>query len=295
MIEATVRLFSGAPTSVLSVLYRTQRAITVWTLVACQGDMQSSEVTQEAVTAVMNSHATPLSVNDDANGLAGKLIPGAFISERLSGQFFIAKNRTCLDQDVGLSVSEWSDCAQFTFPVRDLHMVSPENRYIATKDLKSSLNRLIQLTESSVLVNLHVPFASYNINQCSVHIVCDPQYGAVANFALPSEILPIQDMRSEATQIRPTLAFSGPTSIAAGDYADVQLAVTSAAGVVQNDVTARVYIEVISGYSNKTRVDITGQTTLRVAALGLSAGDVVHLKAGFKNFSGVAEIQIPVV
>lgn len=295
MIEPTICLFSGASTPILPVIYRTQRAITVWLLAGCDGESQYVDVTQEQVAAVMNTHAVPLSVSDNANGLDGKLIPGEYIAPRLAGKFFIAKNRTCLDQDVGLSVAEWSDCAHFAFPMLGGRMVSPENRYIATKNLKNTLSRLLLLNLEAAAVNVHVPFAAYNMDQCSVHIACNPELGAVANFQLPETIYPLQDMGQAAAQAQPSLSFSGPSYITQDAFADVQLSVTSYAGAVQDDVTARVYVEVISGYANKTRVDITGQTTLRVSALGLLPGDVVHLKAGFKNFSGVAEIQIPVV
>jgi hypothetical protein len=294
MIDPIVRLFSGTDKPILSVLYRTEQALTVWLLVACEGDMDSVEVTQEQVTAVMNSHAVPLSPEDTAGGLLGKMVPGEFIASRLAGKYFIAQNRVCLDQNDGLSVAEWSDCAHFAFPTKENQLRSPENRYIATKDLKNSLTRLLQINGGFAWINLCVPFSAYNVDQGSLLLVCNPEYGVVANFALPSEMLPMSGISAAFALARPALTFTGPASISPDSYADVQLAVTSSSGAVQDDVTARVYVEVISGYSNKTRVDVTGQTTLRVAALGLVVGDVVHLKAGFKNFSGVAEIQIPV-
>lgn len=295
MIEPTIRLFSGAEQPILHVLYRTPRAITVWLLIARPGDTHDVTVTQEQVAAVMNSHAVPLSPSDNAGGLWNEVIPGGFISERLAGKFFTARNRVCLDQDAGLSTAEWSDCAHFAFPVKDTTMRSPENRYIATKDLKNTLTRLLQLDGEFAWVNLHVPFASYNLAQGSLMLVCNPEYGVVANFDLPTEFLPLTDIATASALVRPSLAFTAPASIAPDSFVDVQLAVTSAAGVVQTDTTARVYIEVLSGYSPKTRVDVTGQTTLRVSSLGLSTGDAVHIKAGFKNYSGVAEVQIPVV
>lgn len=295
MIEPTTLLFSGIDQPILSVLYRTQRAITVWALFACEGDGTSIAVTQEQVTQAMNTHATPLIITDDANGLLGKIIPGEFIAPRLAGKYFMAKQRVCLDQDVGLSPTEWADCSHFAFPMRSTRVGSPENRYIATKELKNTLTRLLQLNWESSMVNLYIPFAAYNLDQGSVHVACHPEYGVVANFPLPDQMLPLSAMQGAAALVRPKLVFNGPASIAPDSYADVQLSVTSATGVVQDDVPARVYFDVVSGYVPKPRLDLVGQTTIRVGALGLVPGDSVHIKAGFKNFSGVAEIQIPVV
>jgi hypothetical protein len=66
---------------------------------------------------------------------------------------------------------------------------------------------------------------------------------------------------------------------------------------VQTDTFIKqVYLEQVSGMLNKTRVSLTnGQGSFKLYSTGLESGDNIRVKAGFKNFSGIADITVPVI
>jgi hypothetical protein len=80
--------------------------------------------------------------------------------------------------------------------------------------------------------------------------------------------------------------------VQAGQSVDLTVSVQDGDGVLQDDVTATVYLEALSGYLPKTRLSVTGQATFRVIALGLDAGDSIRIKAGFRHFPGATEKTI---
>lgn len=304
MINQQTRLCYGVQEPVLFTVYRTQRAITFWLLLEVIGDQMPSDVyrvegepvfaTAEEVQQAMNSHADLRSVLDFglASGIKGALVKGEDISPELTGRVFAGRNRVCLDQDNGLGAGEWVDHSHFVVAIANDYLCAPENRFIATNGKKSGLDRHLLTEQRNAHIHVHVPFASYNLEQCGLHMMVHQGLGAVANFTLPEAEEAV--IRS-AAWARPVLQLSGPSELQAGNTAQLTLGVYSSEGVLQDDVTAMVYLEAVSGYLPKTRLEVTGQTTFRVMALGLDAGDSIRVKAGFRHFPGAADLTISVV
>lgn len=91
------------------------------------------------------------------------------------------------------------------------------------------------------------------------------------------------------------VTLGGVTQVAAGAYVDVQVSMTRD-GSVMTHYSGELVAEAVAGYCPKQRVQITnGLGQVRVGALGLDSGDVVRLKVGTRNVSGLADITIPVV
>lgn len=304
MINQQTRLCYGVEEPMLFTLYRTQRAITFWLLLEVIDGQMPSDVyrvegkpvfaTAEEVQQAMNSHADLLSVLDFglASGIKGALVKGEDISPELTGRIFAGRNRVCLDQDNGLGAGEWVDHSHFVVAIADDYLCAPENRFIATNGTKSGLDRHLLSKQRNAPIHVHVPFASYDLEQCGLHLMVHEGLGAVANFALPE---PEAEVIRSAAWARPVLTLTGPTELQAGESTELTLGVYSSEGVLQDDVTAMVYLEAVSGYLPKTRLSVTGQTTFRVMALGLDAGDNIRIKAGFRHFPGAAELTVAVV
>ncbi len=95
--------------------------------------------------------------------------------------------------------------------------------------------------------------------------------------------------------VMPGLTLSGPAGITPEGYADIQVVATNADGSIRSSVSSTVFLEEVNGYLPKRRVDLTGGVgQFRVGALGLVAGDTVRVKAGFRFYTGLGDITLPV-
>tara|TARA_B110000467_G_scaffold18735_1_gene16425 strand:- start:1924 stop:3021 length:1098 start_codon:yes stop_codon:yes gene_type:complete len=87
---------------------------------------------------------------------------------------------------------------------------------------------------------------------------------------------------------------SGGGSIDADGYDTVNFKMTDVDGVTINHATS-VYLENSGGYLPKSRVDITdGTGSFKVGALGMDSGDTFKVKIGFRNYTGLADVEYTV-
>jgi hypothetical protein len=105
----------------------------------------------------------------------------------------------------------------------------------------------------------------------------------------------VTPMREAALEVMPSLSIDGPSSITAGGTEEFTVSLVDVNGdLIERDVT--VYLESVTGYLPLTRIQlINGIGSAKVAALALSEGDVVRVKAGFKNWKGEADITLEVI
>lgn len=304
MINQQTRLCHGVQEPYLFTIYRTSRAITFWLLReifdeqtgngARTDEGEPIYADAQEVSRVMNSHADLQSIFDFgfANGIKDAWVKGEDLAPHLAGRIFVAKNRVCLDQDNGLGAAEWADHSHFVVATDGDLLCAPENRFIATNGKKSGLDRQLRTEQRSGYIHVHVPFASYNLEQCGLHLMVHEGLGAISNIELPQ---PEPRVITSAAWARPVLKLDGPAEVKAGESAEITLGVYSPEGELQSDVTATVYLETLAGYLPKTRISVTGETVFRVAALGLEAGDSIRIKAGFRHFLGATEITVAVI
>lgn len=87
---------------------------------------------------------------------------------------------------------------------------------------------------------------------------------------------------------------SGGGAIAADGYDTVEFKMTDVDGNTINHAT-EVYLESTGGYLPKQRVNITdGTGSFKVGALGMTSGDQFKVKIGFRNYTGVTDVDYTV-
>jgi hypothetical protein len=93
----------------------------------------------------------------------------------------------------------------------------------------------------------------------------------------------------------PHLRLSGPSTIAADGQATITIQLEDASEqLIERQAT--VYLEAVSGVLPRTRVTtIEGAAAVPVFATGLSPGEQVRIKAGWKYFPGMDDITLEVV
>jgi hypothetical protein len=93
----------------------------------------------------------------------------------------------------------------------------------------------------------------------------------------------------------PFIHVQAPASVAAGGSALIELRIEDVAGQLL-DREAVVYLESVSGLVPFTRVRAShGLASVSVSAAGMSAGDEIRVKFGWKYFPGAENARIAVV
>lgn len=95
----------------------------------------------------------------------------------------------------------------------------------------------------------------------------------------------------------PTIALEHhAVSIPVGGETSLGLRIVDAAGVLDPRCVHTVHLEETGGFVPLRRVMTTdGLASFRISALGMAAGDVFKVKAGFRHFSGCDEVLVTVV
>ncbi len=79
-----------------------------------------------------------------------------------------------------------------------------------------------------------------------------------------------------------TITVTGPTSIGPDETADLNVTCSDTS-------VTEIFVEPVIGATNKTRVIMNnGQGTLKVNTFGLSSGDEIDIKFGYKYFTGIS-------
>ena len=97
------------------------------------------------------------------------------------------------------------------------------------------------------------------------------------------------------TMAFPFIHVQAPASVSVGGSALIELRIEDVAGQLL-DRDAVVYLEAVSGLVPFTRVRVLqGLASVPVAASGMSAGDEIRVKFGWKYFPGAEDARIAVV
>lgn len=210
-----------------------------------------------------------------------------------------------IDKDV-LGSAAWSDYASWTFNAsRDGKLSMPFNRYLETWPSRQHRQMLLLSRREVNVMMLQVPFAQQDFSNCIFVLKYNPQFGCIHNFPIYKEMPPIKSGLNSYDQEKlfglkslfPSLRLSGTDTIKAGQTADYSVEMYSRnTDTLVDDAEARVYLETNAGYLPHRQVEVrNGVARFPLMALGLSPGDRIKLKVGWRNFSGADEKIITII
>lgn len=294
MIQPFNRHFFGLGLPLLVIVRRDSRKITCRTLTEIgQPNPLAAPLTEQEVDRLINEHGQPYYTVM----FAERPVPGELLRSDLAGKFFQDLGSTCLDLDGGLGLAEWSDRANWVWPLDEKGRPGAAfNRYIATFETKARTPRLLDSMQSNCALQVYVPFRSCDFDECSVSLCLNQKYGLVGNQELGIEVT-YQDVLSGAQKPFPELQLSAHTvSLAPNAYGSVTVQLVDGDGDPITDANADLYIEHTGGYIPRKKIATqNGQAVVRFGALGMEPGEFFSVKIGFKHYSNVAEIAIAVV
>jgi len=210
-----------------------------------------------------------------------------------------------IEPDV-LGSAAWSDYAIWAFnSTRDGRLSMPFNRYLVTQPSRQHRHMLLVSRREVNLLTLSVPFARSDFSNCVFVLKYNPAFGCIHNFPdyriMPTTKIGLGpydlDHLYGFKALFASLRLSGPDTVQAGQQASYSIEMYSKnVDALVDDVEARVYLESSAGYLPQRQVDIrNGTGSFALMALGLSAGDRIKLKLGWRNFSGATEKIITVI
>lgn len=152
--------------------------------------------------------------------------------------------------------------------------------------------------KKNLLVGINVPFAKATDDELFVTVNLNAQATA-ANIRVDEHCTLVWSEAANSGAVRtlefPFIHVQAPLSIPVGGSASIALRIEDVAGQLL-DGEAVVYLEAVSGLVPFTRVKAThGLATVPVSAAGMSAGDEIRVKFGWKYFPGAEEARIAVV
>lgn len=205
-----------------------------------------------------------------------------------------------------LGSAAWSDYAIWAFnATRDGKLSMPFNRYLATQPSREHRHMLLIGRKEVNLMMLNVPFARQDFSNCVFVVKYNPAFGCIHNFTSHKQ-MPTIKIGLEPYDLEPLYGFkalfaslrlSGPDTIAAGQAATYSIEMFSKnTDTLVDDVDTKVYLECNAGYLPQRQVEISnGMGSFPLMALGLSAGDKIKLKVGWRNYSGVDEKIVTII
>ncbi len=150
----------------------------------------------------------------------------------------------------------------------------------------------------NIIAALVVPFKASGFDDCSLLVNLPGDTGALVVDVGPE---PIDHGPGSLADIwpamLPSIRLAGPATVAAGQSAPVTVQLLDAGGSPIQRAGVEVYFEAVSGSVSKARglTDASGACALTCSAPGLTAGDSLRVKAGFKFYPGVADLVVGVV
>ena len=217
-------------------------------------------------------------------------VDGATLSKALAGKSIYIGDETRFDWPDFQAKNEVQDYSCVVFPLHHEGIQAPYNRFIDTYLSKRSGQDEFQRTKVHTAFHLYVPEKGCAFTDCALHAFIGSDYPLISNVNAVAK-----GVDAVRASVMPGLKLSGPAGINPEGYADIQVAATNADGSIRDSVSSTVFLEEVNGYLPKRRVDLVdGMAQFKVGALGLINGDTVRIKAGFRFYTGLGDITLPV-
>jgi hypothetical protein len=217
-------------------------------------------------------------------------VDGATLSQALAGKSIYVGEAARFNWLDFQARNEVQDYSCVVFPLHFEGIQAPYNRFIDTYLSKRSGQDEFQRTRVHTAFHLYVPEKGCAFTDCALHAFIGSDYPLISNVkAVPKGVEAVR------ASVMPGLKLSGPAGIAPEGYALIQVVATNTDGSIRDSVSSTVFLEEVNGYLPKRRIDLTGGIgQFRVGALGLINGDAVRVKAGFRFYTGLGDITVPV-
>lgn len=216
-------------------------------------------------------------------------------------------SQTALVADAALlgrgACSERADWVVFADSNGQLY--APVNRTLTSHAARAPKAAIYGALQRNAVLNVLMPFADADFSRAAIYVNASPAYGLVYDAASACAIeaggLSVGGLPSRSADDPPfrwpDLRLNVPVQLAADSFAEIAVQLVDGhSGQPLDETGPQVHLESHEGYLPKRRIKlVNGSGTARIGALGLSPGDRLHLKAGWRYYPGLAEAEITIV
>lgn len=214
------------------------------------------------------------------------------------GAIYTLRGTSVFDLNSRIGAGEWVDRSNWLFPITGDQPQSPINVNLETYRSKSRSPRYLMQKGMNCALQMIVPFTSRALKDCTYSLCYNEEHGFASNIKKWAEVTFV-DVTQNGYNFKfyPILKIAGDKTVEKDGTVTLNLTLTTPEGESLPGETSEAYIESISGYLPKTRVQVKGgtKTPFKVMALGLDAGDEIRVKVGFRHYTGVAEHTLTVI
>lgn len=228
---------------------------------------------------------TKVENNEDTND--SNIVDGSEVSSSLFGEKLF-KETLMITLEELKARQEFKDCSLWILFHEGTTPIGLYNSFARTYSEKLSSGIQNMLSNRNNILQIQVPFATYNFSQMCYRIN-KPEgffFGSNKMFTEVNKLSPIMDNF-------PKIEVTGPTSIAPD--ACVEFTIRTAIGdKYTNNQPSTIYLTNHNGYTPKTLLPMTDYTKFAVCSWGLKEGDFINIKAGFRYRSSLVDFNLPV-
>lgn len=217
----------------------------------------------------------------------------------------VAQTALTMDPDIlgSGACSEHAEWVVFADSGGRLH--APVNRTLKTYPARSSKAAIYGEMQRNSVLTVLMPFRDTDFTRAAIYVKANPAYGivydAAAAYAVEANGMRVGGIPPRPADQKPfrwpELRLAVPPQLQADAFADIAVQlVDGTTGLPLTETGPQVYLESHAGYLPKRRLALVdGVATARIGALGLSPGDRLQLKAGWRYYPGLAEAEIVIV
>lgn len=258
-------------------------------------DQVGDEYDPTEITSVIKSHAEPFTGFVRTNPI--RWLPASFFGSEKEGKFIEIDVLTIDRNSPYLGHFNNTDHCVYLSKVSKYGLVHfPFNRTSETMTGRLFKNIIYGDHVTRTIMSLKTDFAGMTWDDAQLVVKTNPEYGVRVFLEDGSEVTP-QAIPStmDTPHEYPTLVLSAPSTIAEDAYATVSIECQMLDGTLRTDCQSEVFLEAVAGYLPKTRVKLTnGVGSFKVGSLGLTSGDTVRVKAGWRYVPGLGDASITV-
>lgn len=204
------------------------------------------------------------------------------------------KMHSCSFDLIALSADpQWGDVASWHVYASPKNSLYLDNLYAETFASKATSGTYANAYRTLPVAVVFVPWANSSIDDVAVLINIASNSPLILGAGITVSNFNGNPAQWRASQM-PSMAMTGPESVAADGSAQFSVSVYRL-GSLATDCASEVCIETTGGYLPLQRVRCqAGVATFKLHANHMTAGDTFKVKAGFRNYSGMASKSLTI-
>lgn len=223
---------------------------------------------------------------------------GTSLGEQFANLAITPTGIAILDRENNAPGSAESDgVCMYVFPVdKQFQALAPFNAFAQTFAMKREPRTYRLMGESEWPIIMTLPYPGAPFTEASFVVRNRSDMAFVSNLEGWSVVADRPENGGIIGTLPSIKLSQEAVTLPAGGTATIDATVIDSDGTKRAEGSHTIHLEETGGFIPLRRVKTTnGEATFRVSAMGMLAGDTFKVKAGYRNYSGCAEVTVKVI